>query len=152
MAIGAGSGRGGGSTFSVFGADLLIRGDVEASVDLHIDGRVEGDIRCASLVQGAGSRIEGAITAEKARLAGQVHGSITAGDLVIEASARITGDVCYDSIVIEQGGQVEGKFVHRSGQAAAQAAAPPQSARVLDLALLKSIDEESSMIAPARNA
>lgn len=42
----------GGSTFSVLGADLTIKGDITASVDLHIDGQVEGDIACSSLVQG----------------------------------------------------------------------------------------------------
>ena len=41
-----------GSTFSVIGADVVIKGDVSATADLHIDGTIEGDIKCASLVQG----------------------------------------------------------------------------------------------------
>ena len=41
-----------GSTFSVFGADTRIKGDVAASADLHVDGRIEGDVTCTSLVQG----------------------------------------------------------------------------------------------------
>ena len=53
-----------GSTFSVLGADVAIKGNVEASADLHVDGVVEGDISCTSLVQGESSRIEGAITAD----------------------------------------------------------------------------------------
>ena len=57
-------------TFSVIGADIVIRGDLEASADLHVDGTVQGDIACASLVQGESSRIEGAINAETARLSG----------------------------------------------------------------------------------
>jgi cytoskeletal protein CcmA (bactofilin family) len=36
-----------------------------------------GDLVCASLVQGESSRIEGAITADTARLAGTVKGTIT---------------------------------------------------------------------------
>ncbi len=146
-----GGGRSGGSTFSVFGSDLVIRGDVQASVDLHIDGRVEGDITCASLVQGSGSVISGAIAAETARLAGTVTGSISAGELIVEATARITGDVAYDSIVIEQGGQVDGKFVHRSAAQAAAQRGQGEGARILDLATLKTSDDEASMIAPARN-
>ena len=31
-----------GSTFSVLGADTAIKGNVSASADLHIDGKVEG--------------------------------------------------------------------------------------------------------------
>ena len=103
----------GGSTFSVIGSDVVIRGDIEASVDLHIDGRVEGDIKCASLVQGESSHIEGAIEAETARLAGTVSGSITARELVVLRSARISGDVHYDALTIEQGAEVEGRFAHR---------------------------------------
>jgi cytoskeletal protein CcmA (bactofilin family) len=118
---------GSGSTFSVIGSDVVIRGDISATVDLHVDGRIEGDIQCASLVQGEGSHVEGAITAESARLAGSVSGSITARELVILRSARIHGDVHYDALTIEQGAQVEGRFAHRMpGQAAATPVGPSQ--------------------------
>jgi cytoskeletal protein CcmA (bactofilin family) len=111
----------GGSTFSVLGADIVITGDVKAGADLHIDGRVEGDIDCASLVQGEGSEIAGAIRADNARLAGTVRGSIDAGSLTILKSARIHGDVSYDALTIEQGAQVDGRFAHRTGTSAASA-------------------------------
>ena len=102
-----------GSTFSVIGSDVTIKGDVMASADLHIDGRIEGDIQCASLVQGEGSHVEGAIEAEVARLAGSVTGSIAARGLVVLRTARISGDVHYDALTIEQGAEVEGRFAHR---------------------------------------
>ena len=99
-----------GSTFSVIGADVVIRGDVSASADLHVDGTIEGDIKCASLVQGESSSISGAVIAESARLSGKVNGSITARELVILKSAQIEGDVHYDALTIEQGAQVDGRF------------------------------------------
>ena len=102
------------STFSVIGADVAIKGDVSASTELHVDGRIEGDIACESLVQGETSVIEGAITAETARLAGTVSGSITARQLVVLKSARVEGDVHYDALTIEQGAEVEGRFAHRA--------------------------------------
>ena len=105
-----------GSTFSVIGADVVIKGDIHASADLHVDGRVEGDIACASLVQGEGGHVEGAIQAESARLAGTVSGSISARELVVLRTARITGDVHYDALTIEQGAAVEGRFAHRAPQ------------------------------------
>ena len=111
----SGPARGGTpSTFSVLGADVVVTGNIAATVDLHLDGRVEGDISCASLVQGRDSVIRGAVTAEVARLAGTVEGSITAKELVIQASARITGDVTYESLTIEQGSQVDGRFSPKS--------------------------------------
>jgi cytoskeletal protein CcmA (bactofilin family) len=104
------------STFSVIGADVAIRGDIEASADLHVDGSVVGDLVCASLVQGETSRIEGAITADTARLSGAVQGTITVRELVILKSARIAGDVHYEALTIEQGAQVDGKFAPDAGK------------------------------------
>lgn len=105
-----------GSTFSVIGADVTITGNISASADLHIDGTVEGDITCASLVQGEKSAIMGAVVAESARLAGRVAGSITARELVILKTARIEGDVHYDALTIEQGAQVDGRFAPNARQ------------------------------------
>ena len=86
---------------------VVVKGDISASADLHIDGRIEGDIKCASLVQGEGSEISGGVVAESARLAGRVTGSITARELVVLKSAVIQGDVHYDALTIEQGAQVD---------------------------------------------
>lgn len=111
----------GNSTFSVIGSDVAIRGDISASVDLHVDGKVEGDITCASLVQGEGSEVIGGIEAETARLSGTVRGTIKAKSLAILKSARIEGDVHYETLTIEQGAVVQGSF--------AQAGAQPISAK-----------------------
>jgi cytoskeletal protein CcmA (bactofilin family) len=92
---------------------VTIRGDIEARVDLHIDGTVEGDIACAALVQGADSRIKGHVSAKTARIAGTVDGSITTDELIVEGSARILGDVTYQTISIAAGGQIDGKLTHK---------------------------------------
>lgn len=101
---------GSNSTFSVIGSDVTIKGDISASADLHVDGTIEGDIKCSSLVQGETSQIMGAVMAETARLSGRVNGSITARELVILKTAEIQGDVHYDALTIEQGAQVDGRF------------------------------------------
>ncbi|PKQ00489.1 MAG: cell shape determination protein CcmA [Alphaproteobacteria bacterium HGW-Alphaproteobacteria-13] len=101
------------TTFSILGSDVVVTGNVAASVDLHVDGKIEGDLKCANLVQGEASEIKGAVIAETAKLAGLVDGSIEAKTLIVHASARITGDVIYENITIENGGQVDGKLSHR---------------------------------------
>jgi len=105
-----------GSTFSVLGGDTVVKGDVSASADLHIDGRIEGDVTCAALVQGESSEIIGTITADSARLHGAVRGMVIAGALVIGKSARIHGDVQYDQLSIEQGAQVDGRLSQRNSE------------------------------------
>ena len=62
------------ATFSVLGPDIAITGDLTAKADLHLDGKVGGDISCAALVQGETSEITGAVVAETARVAGKVRG------------------------------------------------------------------------------
>ena len=130
----------GGSTFSVIGADVSIKGNVEATADLHVDGTVEGDTTCTSLVQGESSRIEGGIAADTARLAGTVKGTITVRELVILRSARIDGDVHYETLTIEQGARVNGRLAPDAVKAAASAEKPrpaatpaPAPAPVLEL-------------------
>lgn len=113
------------ATFSVIGADVLITGDIKATVDLHIDGRVQGDVACATLVQGEGSHIAGSIQADHARLAGTVEGSLTVKTLVIEAKARIRGDVSYESLSMAVGAEVDGRLTH------VNAAAVPQGLKLV---------------------
>jgi cytoskeletal protein CcmA (bactofilin family) len=102
-----------GSTFSVLGPDIAISGNLTAKMDLHVDGRVDGDISCAALIQGEASEVSGMIVADSARVAGRIKGSISAGVLVIQKTARIEGDVTYGSLTVEEGAQVDGKFTHR---------------------------------------
>lgn len=116
----------GNSTFSVIGADVTIKGDISASADLHVDGSIEGDIACASIVQGEGSEIHGAVVAQSARLAGVVKGSIRSRELVVLQSARIEGDVFYDALTIEQGAQVEGQFSHAAQASSGKKLAQPE--------------------------
>ena len=112
------------STFSVIGSDVTIKGDVSASTELHVDGRIEGDIACSSIVQGESSVIEGAIEAESARMAGTVNGSITARELIVLKTAHIRGDVNYDALTIEQGAEVEGRFAPKKAAITPSATAP----------------------------
>ena len=111
------------STFSVIGSDVTIKGDISATTELHVDGTIEGDIACASIVQGETSVIQGAIEAESARMAGTVKGSISARELVILRSAKIHGDVHYDALTIEQGAEVEGRFAPKKANSVAPAKA-----------------------------
>ncbi|KTR82758.1 polymer-forming cytoskeletal protein [uncultured Novosphingobium sp.] len=106
-----------GSTTSILGGDTAISGNISATADLHVEGRVEGDITCTALIQGEGSEVIGAIMAESARIAGRIDGSVTAREVVIMKSARIRGDIIYDALTIEQGAQLDGRLTPRSGQA-----------------------------------
>lgn len=101
------------ANMSVLGPDIHVMGNIEAIVDLHIEGKVTGDVRCATLVMGAESAVMGSITADRVRVSGVVEGAIETTDLAIESSARVKGDVIYSRIRIASGGIIEGSLTHR---------------------------------------
>lgn len=98
---------------SVIGRHIVVTGDIETAVDLHVDGRVMGNIRCGTLFLGEGSCVTGNISAERVRVSGVVKGSIETGDLAVEASAEVKGNVTYTRIRISNGGIIDGKFKYR---------------------------------------
>ena len=99
---------------SVIGAGITVTGNIEATDDLQVEGKVTGDVRCATLMLGEQSLIKGSIYATRVRAAGIVEGSIETGDLAVEASARIQGDVTYHRIRIAAGGIVQGQMKHKA--------------------------------------
>ena len=52
---------------SVISADLKLIGNVHSAGDVQVDGTIEGDINSRSLTVGAGARIDGSITADRAQ-------------------------------------------------------------------------------------
>lgn len=105
------SGAASESHISVIGADILVTGNIEAEVDLHIEGRVQGDVRCATLILGEHSSVTGSIYAQRVRVSGTVEGAIETTDLAIEAGAHVKGDVTYSRLRIANGAIMEGKLI-----------------------------------------
>jgi cytoskeletal protein CcmA (bactofilin family) len=110
---GAGAPGRNGGTFSYLGSEVTVTGDVATESDLQVDGKVLGDLSCGALIQGESGEVRGNIKAGEARLAGLVDGAVEAGTLILEASARVTGDVLYESLSIAPGAEVEGRFKRR---------------------------------------
>lgn len=101
-----------GLTF--IGPDAIVHGDLATESQLHVDGRIDGNVRCDQLIQGIEGMVAGNIEATEARLAGTVEGAVSGGTLIIEASARIMGDVAYETISIEAGAHIDGRLARRS--------------------------------------
>ena len=58
------------SSPSIISSDLSITGDLVCEGELHIDGKIQGDIRCRKLIVGVNAQINGEIQADVAK----VHG------------------------------------------------------------------------------
>ena len=106
--------RSGTPSLSFIGPEVIISGDLATDAQLHVDGRIDGNVRCAQLCQGADGIISGNIHADEARLAGTVEGTVSAATVSVEASARILGDIAYDTISIDAGARIEGRLGRRA--------------------------------------
>ncbi|HYD14075.1 MAG TPA: polymer-forming cytoskeletal protein [Allosphingosinicella sp.] len=106
--------RSGPAGLSFIGPEVLVSGDLATDAQLHVDGRIDGNVRCSQLVQGEAGIIAGNIQAEEARLAGTVEGQVNVRTLLVEASARILGDVTYETISMDAGAQLEGRLARRA--------------------------------------
>ncbi len=120
---------------SVIGADITVTGDIEATVDLLIEGRVNGNVRCQTLLLGESSSIKGNIYAERVRISGFVEGSVETRDLAIESSGSVTGDVSYARLKVATGGNIEGTMkCKREGEQKlklVETPAEPEPARIV---------------------
>lgn len=97
---------------SVIGADIVITGNIEGA-DLHIEGKVIGDVRCATLILGDNSTVNGRIYAARVKVSGTVEGAIETNDLAVEATARVIGDISYERLRVVNGAAVEGNVTRR---------------------------------------
>ncbi len=97
-------------TPSIVGVNCTLTGDIVSQGDVHVDGRVDGDVHCSLLVIGDKGTICGEISAETVRVMGTVTGQITARTVELAKTARVVGDITHDRLSVEAGAYVEGRF------------------------------------------
>ncbi len=120
----AAAGRNGSGGLSFIGTDVVISGNVTGTSQLHIDGRVDGDVKCETLIQGEGGTIAGHIACDSVHLAGLVDGTVKARVVTLEPTARVTGDLSYETLSIAAGATIEGRLTRKEAGGAAAAPAP----------------------------
>ena len=94
---------------SIIGEGLTITGNVASKGEIQVDGEIQGDIHCGSLLLGDTAQIVGGIIAEDIVVRGRVVGSIRGVRVTLQAQSHIEGDIIHQSLAIEQGAYFEGK-------------------------------------------
>jgi len=112
---------------SIISAGLTVTGDMVSNGEIQVDGRVEGDIRCSSLVIGVAGEVVGEVRATSMRLLGQLTGQVFAEKVFMAATARMVGDIHHQSLAIEPGAYLQG-MCRRSDDEVAQAETPALAA------------------------
>lgn len=112
------SSKNGTAGLSFIGPDVLVSGDLTTTSQIHIDGRVDGDVRCDSLIMGEGGTVAGHIIADDTRIAGLVDGTVNARIVTLEPTAKVTGDVTYETLSIAAGASIDGRLARRQSASA----------------------------------
>jgi cytoskeletal protein CcmA (bactofilin family) len=94
---------------STIGEDLMINGQVTSEGKIHLAGHVQGDVRCASMILGEGSQLEGGVIAEDVVVCGRLVGSVRALRVTLQCSSHVEGEIIHQTLAIEQGAFFEGE-------------------------------------------
>jgi cytoskeletal protein CcmA (bactofilin family) len=103
---------------TLIGSETSITGDLQFSGGLRIDGELHGNItesnmNPSTLILSEHGKVEGAISASKLVINGNVIGPVKASQFIeLQTKAHITGDVYYKSLEMHTGAVVEGRLVY----------------------------------------
>ncbi len=100
---------------TVIGDGLKIVGSVTAEGLVEVNGQIEGDLHCTSLIVSPKAQIVGSITAERVVVNGKVEGPIQGGDVVLKSQAHVVGDIHHQSLTIEKGAYFDGRAKQEHG-------------------------------------
>jgi cytoskeletal protein CcmA (bactofilin family) len=97
---------------SIITSDVVMIGTLTTKSDVQIEGRIDGDVRCVSLVIGNAGHVNGNIFAEDATIRGRVKGSIRARRVFLCSASRVEGDLLIEALAVEVGAIFEGNCRH----------------------------------------
>jgi cytoskeletal protein CcmA (bactofilin family) len=112
---------------TVIGNGLKIVGNVTAEGLVEVNGQIEGDVHCTSLIVSPKAQIVGSITAERVVVNGRVEGPIQGGEVVLKSQAHVVGDIRHQSLTIEKGAYFDGRASQAHGTNGSQPAAPDKN-------------------------
>src|SRR6185312_16355725 len=111
------------------GKSVVIKGELNGSEDLTVEGQVEGTIQLREhvLTIGPNGRIKAQVFAKSVIVLGQVNGNVTASDKVdIRDNGSVDGDIIAPRVAIAEGAHFRGSVdMQRKGQQG-QGAKPSQ--------------------------
>ena len=100
---------------TVIAKGLKILGSVTAEGLVEVNGQIDGELHCTSLIISRGAHVTGTVTAERVVVDGKVEGPIQGGDVILKSQAHVVGDIHHQSLAIEKGAFFDGRSVQTRG-------------------------------------
>jgi len=111
---------------TIIGANVVFEGRLSTEGSVRIEGQLQGEITAkGDLIIGETGRIKASVQARHILLAGEITGNVkTGGRLEIGSTGRLNGDVDVASLIIEDGGILQGNCKMKNGLPAGKEAQP----------------------------
>lgn len=93
---------------SIIAADLHIVGNVRTEGELHIDGRIDGDVEANSVTIGESGYLDGHVETQELVVHGIIRGSVRARRVHLVHGCKVVADITHDLLSIDQGASFEG--------------------------------------------
>ena len=100
---------------TVIAEGLKIVGSVTAEGLVEVNGQIEGEIHCTSLIISRKAQVAGTIQAERVVVDGTVEGPIQGGSVMLKSGAHVVGDIHHQSLAIESGAFFDGRSIQIRG-------------------------------------
>src|SRR6476660_822479 len=100
---------------TVIAKGLTIVGSVTAEGLVEVNGQINGELHCTSLVITRGAHVTGIVVAERVVVDGKVEGPIQGGEVILKSQAHVVGDIHHRSLAIEGGAFFYGRPVQIRG-------------------------------------
>jgi cytoskeletal protein CcmA (bactofilin family) len=100
---------------TVIAKGLKIVGSVTAEGLVEVNGQIDGELHCTSLVIARGAHVNGTVAAERVIVDGNVEGPIQGGEVILKSQAHVVGDIQHQSLAIESGAFFDGRSVQVRG-------------------------------------
>ena len=114
------------------GKSVVIKGELNGSEDLTIEGQVEGKIELKDhlLTIGPNGRIKAQVFAKTVIVLGEVNGNVSASEKVeIRDGGSVDGDIISPRVAIAEGAHFRGSVDMQRKASAATPPAPPQAGK-----------------------
>jgi len=99
------------SNCSVIGEGLVVQGNIVCNSDLMIEGKVEGNISCVSLLVRKSGNVTGDIATDNLLIEGRVHGMIKSDTVELKDGCTLEGDIAAQTLAMDHGATFTGSVI-----------------------------------------
>ena len=120
------------TSINLVGTGTVIKGEVNSTGDIRIDGTVTGQVKCkGKIVVGSTGVLEGDVFCQNADFSGKIKGKVEVSELLsLKSTARFYGDIITNKLAIEPGASFTGTCTMDKGQAQSSTDGMPVQSKI----------------------